>query len=150
MAISEMFLSADVKNVMVVDESGIISETDPELAERHVEIAKVTNKAHRTGTLKDAVVGADVFVGVSAPGVLKKEWISSMNERPIIFAMANPTPEIFSDEAKAGGAYIVGPAAAISRIRSTMSWRSPASSEEPWMPARKTSRSKCKLQLRKG
>lgn len=108
MAISEMFLSAGVKNVMVVDKSGIISETDPDLAERHVAISKVTNKAHRTGTLKDAVVGADVFVGVSAPGVLKKEWISSMNERPIIFAMANPTPEIFPDEAKAGGAYIVG------------------------------------------
>jgi len=108
MAISEMFLSAGVKNVMVVDKSGIISETDPDLAERHVAISKLTNKAHRTGTLKDAVVGADVFVGVSAPGVLKKEWISSMNERPIIFAMANPTPEIFPDEAKAGGAYIVG------------------------------------------
>lgn len=108
MAISEMFLSAGVKNVMVVDKSGIISETDPDLAGRHVAISKLTNKAHRTGTLKDAVVGADVFVGVSAPGVLKKEWISSMNERPIIFAMANPTPEIFPEEAKAGGAYIVG------------------------------------------
>lgn len=108
MAISEMFLSAGVKNVMVVDKSGIISETDSDLVERHVAISKVTNKEHRTGTLKEAVIGADVFVGVSAPGVLKKEWISSMNERPIIFAMANPNPEIFPDEAKAGGAYIVG------------------------------------------
>lgn len=108
MAISEMFLSAGVKNVIVVDKSGIISESDLDLVERHVAISKVTNKEHRTGTLKEAVIGADVFVGVSAPGVLKKEWISSMNERPIIFAMANPTPEIFPDEAKAGGAYIVG------------------------------------------
>jgi malate dehydrogenase (oxaloacetate-decarboxylating) len=93
---------------MVVDRTGIISETDPELAERHVEISKVTNRSFRTGTLEDAVVGMDVFVGVSAPGVLKKEWIATMNEKPVIFAMANPTPEIFPDEAKAGGAYIVG------------------------------------------
>nr|WP_321292680.1 NADP-dependent malic enzyme [uncultured Trichococcus sp.] len=107
-AISQMFLSAGVKHLMVVDRTGIISETDPELAERHVEISKVTNRSFRTGTLEDAVVGMDVFVGVSAPGVLKKEWIATMNEKPVIFAMANPTPEIFPDEAKAGGAYIVG------------------------------------------
>ncbi|OUL07584.1 NAD-dependent malic enzyme [Sedimentibacter sp. SX930] len=107
-AISQMFLSAGIKNLMVVDRTGLISETDPELAERHVEISKVTNRSFRTGTLEDAVVGMDVFVGVSAPGVLKKEWIATMNEKPVIFAMANPTPEIFPDEAKAGGAYIVG------------------------------------------
>ena len=107
-ALSQMFLSAGIKNLMVVDRTGIISETDPELAERHVEISKVTNRSFRTGTLEDAVVGMDVFVGVSAPGVLKKEWIATMNEKPVIFAMANPTPEIFPDEAKAGGAYIVG------------------------------------------
>ncbi|MGB7473265.1 NAD(P)-dependent malic enzyme [Trichococcus sp.] len=107
-AISQMFLSAGIKNLMVVDRTGIISETNPELAERHVEISKVTNRSFRTGTLEDAVVGMDVFVGVSAPGVLKKEWIATMNEKPVIFAMANPTPEIFPDEAKAGGAYIVG------------------------------------------
>ena len=107
-AISQMFLSAGIKNLMVVDRTGIISETDPELAERHVEISKVTNRSFRTGTLEDAVVGMDVFVGVSAPGVLKKEWIATMNEKPVTFAMANPTPEIFPDEAKAGGAYIVG------------------------------------------
>ena len=107
-ALSQMFLSAGIKNLMVVDRTGIISETDPELAERHVEISKVTNRSFRTGTLEDAVVGMDVFVGVSAPGVLKKEWIATMNEKPVIFAMANPTPEICPDEAKAGGAYIVG------------------------------------------
>ena len=107
-AISQMFLSSGIKNLMVVDRTGIISETDPELAERHVEISKVTNRSFRTGTLEDAVVGMDVFVGVSAPGVLKKEWIATMNEKPVIFAMANPTPEIFPDEAKEGGAYIVG------------------------------------------
>jgi malate dehydrogenase (oxaloacetate-decarboxylating) len=62
----------------------------------------------REGTLKEALKGADIFVGVSAPGVLKPEWIKEMNEKPVIFAMANPTPEIFPDEALAAGAYVVG------------------------------------------
>ncbi|MGX7417260.1 NAD(P)-dependent malic enzyme [Carnobacterium gallinarum] len=107
-AISKMFLAAGVKHVTIVDKTGIISETDPNLPAHHAAIAKVTNLEHRTGTLEDALKGADVFVGVSAPGVLKKEWIQHMNDKPMIFAMANPTPEIFPDEAKAGGAYIVG------------------------------------------
>lgn len=108
MAISKMFLAAGVKNVMLVDKIGIISATDSNLPIHHAEISKVTNLEHRTGTLKDALKGADVFVGVSAGGALKQEWIKNMNEKPIIFAMANPTPEIFPDEAKAGGAYIIG------------------------------------------
>ncbi|MCW0998288.1 NADP-dependent malic enzyme, partial [Streptococcus anginosus] len=74
----------------------------------HAEIAKLTNREHRTGDLATALEGADVFVGVSAPGVLKPEWIQQMNEQPVIFAMANPVPEIFPDEALAAGAYIVG------------------------------------------
>lgn len=107
-AISKRLLSAGVKNLILVDKTGIISEGDPEIAERHEKIAKVTNRELRNGTLEDALHGADVFVGVSAPGVLKKEWISKMNEKPVIFAMANPIPEIMPDEAKEGGAYIVG------------------------------------------
>lgn len=107
-AISKRLLSAGVENLILVDKTGIISEGDPEIAERHEEIAKVTNRELRTGTLEDALHGADVFVGVSAPGILKKEWISKMNDKPVIFAMANPIPEIMPDEAKEGGAYIVG------------------------------------------
>lgn len=108
MAISKMFLAAGAKHVTIVDKEGIISETNPDLPKHHAEIARVTNLEHRVGTLEVALKGADVFVGVSAPGVLKKEWIAEMNEQSMIFAMANPTPEIFPDEAKAGGAYIVG------------------------------------------
>ena len=72
------------------------------------EMAKITNLEHRTGSLEEALKGADVFVGVSAPGALKQEWVRHMNDKAMVFAMANPTPEIFPDEAKAGGAYIVG------------------------------------------
>lgn len=107
-AISKMFLAAGVKNLMIVDKAGIISASDENLPVHHAEIAQVTNLEHRTGSLEDALKGADVFVGVSAPGALKQEWVRHMNEKAMVFAMANPTPEIFPDEAKAGGAYIVG------------------------------------------
>jgi len=106
-AISKRLLSAGVKNVTVVDKEGIIAKNNPDLAERHKEIAELTNKDNVEGDLEKAVEGADVFVGVSAPDVLKKEWIQTMNEKPIVFAMANPSPEIMPDEAKEGGAYIV-------------------------------------------
>ena len=72
------------------------------------DIAKVTNREMTKGTLKEAVVGTDVFIGVSAPGVLTQEMIKTMNADPIVLAMANPTPEIMPDEAKAAGAKIVG------------------------------------------
>ncbi len=107
-AISKMFLAAGVKNLMIVDKTGIISATDDNLATHHAEMAKITNLEHRTGSLEEALKGADVFVGVSAPGALKQEWVRHMNDKAMVFAMANPTPEIFPDEAKAGGAYIVG------------------------------------------
>ncbi|MFS7004575.1 NAD(P)-dependent malic enzyme [Carnobacterium maltaromaticum] len=107
-AISKMFLAAGVKNLMIVDKTGIISATDENLPTHHAEMAKITNLEHRTGSLEEALKGADVFVGVSAPGALKQEWIRHMNDKAMVFAMANPTPEIFPDEAKAGGAYIVG------------------------------------------
>src|SRR5699024_651605 len=71
-------------------------------------IAQVTNAGHLHGSLQEALKNADVFIGVSAPDVLQKEWIKTMNDRPIIFAMANPTPEIMPAEALAGGAFIVG------------------------------------------
>ena len=71
-------------------------------------MAEITNKDNLKGTLKDAMIGADVFVGVSAPNVVDGDMIASMNEKPIMFPMANPTPEIMPDKAKEAGAYIVG------------------------------------------
>ncbi|MEG2937163.1 MAG: NADP-dependent malic enzyme [Vagococcus sp.] len=109
LSVTRKFLAAGVKNVTVVDRFGIISESQiADLAPHHAEISKVTNREMREGTLKEALKVADIFVGVSAPGVLKPEWIKEMNEKSVIFAMANPTPEIFPDEALAAGAYVVG------------------------------------------
>ena len=77
-------LAAGVKHIIIVDRAGILSETDTALPPHHAEIAKLTNREHRTGDLATALEGADVFVGVSAPGVLKPEWIQQMNEQPVI------------------------------------------------------------------
>lgn len=106
-AIAKKLLAAGCRDILVVDMTGLIASDDPDLAKRHQEIAGMTNQANLHGDLEQAVQGADIFIGVSAPGVLKKEWLKSMNDKPIIFAMANPVPEIMPDEAKAGGAYIV-------------------------------------------
>ena len=108
LAIADMLLAAGVSDLKIVDKIGILSEDDTSLPSHHLAMAKRTNKTKQKGTLEDAVKGADVFIGVSAPGVLKPEWVKTMAEKSIIFAMANPTPEIFPDEAKAAGAYIVG------------------------------------------
>lgn len=107
-AIAKKLLLAGAENILLVDRSGIISKGDSALEERHKEIAEITNQQFIQGNLEKAVEKADIFIGVSAPNVLKKEWISTMNDRPIIFAMANPEPEIDPNEAKAGGAFIVG------------------------------------------
>lgn len=109
LSVTRKFLAAGAKNVVVVDKIGILNEEDSEqLPPHHAEIAKLTNPEHLSGDLHTALVGADIFVGVSAPGALKQEWIKDMADKPVIFAMANPTPEIFPDEALAGGAYIAG------------------------------------------
>ena len=72
------------------------------------ELAEITNPNNETGTLKDAIKGADIFIGVSAPNIVSKEMVSTMNKDAIVFAMANPTPEIFPDDALAAGAKVVG------------------------------------------
>lgn len=109
LSITRKLLAAGATDVTVVDRFGIISEEDHDkLAPHHQDIAKVTNRRLASGSLADALEDADVFLGVSAPGALNPEWIAKMNDKPIIFAMANPTPEIFPDEALAAGAYIVG------------------------------------------
>lgn len=107
-AISKRLLTAGVKHILLVDKEGIVSSDNPNLEERHEEIASLTNQDNIKGDLQEALKDADIFVGVSAPNVLKKEWIGSMNDKPIIFAMANPEPEINPQDAKDGGAFIVG------------------------------------------
>ncbi|MGM0175608.1 NAD(P)-dependent malic enzyme [Enterococcus sp. DIV0800] len=109
LSVTKKFLAAGAKDIVVVDKAGIINEAEAEnLAPHHAAIAKVTNRQHLSGDLQTALKDADIFIGVSAPGALKQEWVKEMAEKPVIFAMANPTPEIFPDEALAGGAYIVG------------------------------------------
>lgn len=107
-AISKRLLTAGVKHILLVDKEGIVSSDNTNLEERHEEIASMTNQDNIKGDLQEALKDADIFVGVSAPNVLKKEWIGSMNDKPIIFAMANPEPEINPQDAKDGGAFIVG------------------------------------------
>jgi malate dehydrogenase (oxaloacetate-decarboxylating) len=92
----------------MVDSKGIISKNRKDLDKYKKELLKFTNKENKVGSLKDALVGADVFVGVSAPNILTADDISQMNEKAIVLAMANPVPEIMPDEAKKGGAFIVG------------------------------------------
>ena len=107
-AIGKLLLSLGIGNLIMVDREGIICEGDNYLNEAHAEMAKVTNKNKLHGSLADALKGADAFVGVSKPKLVTAEMVRSMNDKPILFAMANPTPEIMPDEAKAAGAFIVG------------------------------------------
>lgn len=99
-----------VREIIAVDSNGIISKnrTDIENNPWKMRLANMTNRQNIEGNLEHALKGADVFIGVSKAGALKAEWIEEMNERPIIFAMANPEPEIMPDEAKKAGAFIIG------------------------------------------
>lgn len=107
-AICKHLMNIGVKNVMMCDSAGILCEGDARLNPAKAEIAKVTNRGRRTGTLADAMKGADVFIGVSAPGVVSPEMVGSMADKAIVLPMANPTPEIMPDEAIKAGAAIVG------------------------------------------
>ncbi len=107
-AIAKLLMSLGLKDVILCDRTGAIYEGREGLNSSKADIAKVTNRGMTKGTLKEAVAGTDVFIGVSAPGVLTQEMIKTMNADPIVLAMANPTPEIMPDEAKAAGAKIVG------------------------------------------
>lgn len=107
-AIGKFLISLGVGNVIMVDINGIICEGDENLSDAHKEISKITNKNHIKGSLADALKGADAFVGVSKPGLVNADMIKSMNDKPIVFAMANPTPEIMPDKAKQAGAFIIG------------------------------------------
>ena len=106
-AIIKLMMSMGLKNVIMTDRKGAIYEGREGLNPIKEEIAAVTNRNMEKGTLAEVIKGADVFVGVSAPGVLTKEMVATMAKDAIIFACANPTPEIFPDEAKAAGAAVV-------------------------------------------
>lgn len=107
-AISKMLIAAGAQNMILVDKRGIIDENDELLGEERQNLAKITNPEQVTGDLVEAIKGADVFVGVSAPNIVTEDMIRSMNNDPVVFAMANPTPEIMPDKAKAAGAKVVG------------------------------------------
>ena len=107
-AIGYHLLRLGVRNLTMVDRFGILCEGDGSLNPAHAAIAKVTNREHRKGLLADAMAGADVFIGVSAPGIVSREMVASMNRDAIVFPMANPTPEIMPDAASEAGARIVG------------------------------------------
>lgn len=107
-AITKLLLTYGFKNVIMCDINGIINEKSPNLNWMQKSMLDVTNPDRLSGTLKDALVGADIFVGVSAPNIVSAEMVASMNKDSIIFAMANPVPEIMPDVAKAAGARIVG------------------------------------------
>lgn len=108
-AICKLLLSSGVKNIVMCDINGVISR-DKDLSDNIYmqELANITNPDNVTGSLKDAMVGADVFIGVSAPNIVSKEMVRTMNKDGIIFAMANPTPEIFPEDAKEAGIAVMG------------------------------------------
>ncbi len=106
-AIARLLLNAGITNIIMCDLKGIVQQDADWLNKAQKDISIITNKENISGTLKDALSGADVFIGVSGPGALKCEHIKSMAEKPIIFAMANPVPEIMPTEAKKAGAYII-------------------------------------------
>ncbi len=107
-AIGELLLSLGVENLIMCDRFGAIYEGMENLSEAHTDLSKKTNPQKLQGTLSDIIKAADVFIGVSAPNVLTAENIATMNKGAIVFAMANPTPEIMPDEALKGGAFVVG------------------------------------------
>ncbi len=108
LAIAKHLMHLGVKNMLVVDKFGIISRDMTDLNPAHKEISLVTNETGQHGTLADAVKGADIFIGVSAPKIVNADMIRSMAADPIVFPMANPVPEIMPDEALAAGAAVVG------------------------------------------
>ena len=108
-AICKLLLSSGVKNIVMCDINGVISR-DKDFSDNKymAELAQITNPENVTGMLKDAMVGADVFIGVSAPNIVSKEMVKTMNKDGVIFAMANPTPEIFPEDAKEAGIAVMG------------------------------------------
>lgn len=109
-AVAKILLSYGIKNILVCGRKGILNINNPETMRTwaHEELARATNPDKESGTLSEALQGADAFIGVSQPGLVTREMVATMGNNAIIFAMANPIPEIFPDEAKKGGATVVG------------------------------------------
>jgi len=107
-AIAKLLLPLNFKDIVLVGSRGVIYEGREGITSAQEEIAKVTNKSGLTGSLSDAMKGTDVFIGVSAPGIVSKEMVASMNPEPWLFPMSNPVPEIMPDLAKEAGASIIG------------------------------------------
>ena len=107
-AIGKLLLKAGAQHITLVSLEGIVCEGEAWMNEAQIEVSKKTNRKHVRGTLKEAIHQADIFIGVSAPNVLTKELVQMMNEKAIVFAMANPIPEIFPEDALEAGAAVVG------------------------------------------
>ncbi|MEI2314596.1 NAD(P)-dependent malic enzyme [Bacillus paramobilis] len=107
-AIGKLLLKAGAKHITLVSLEGIVCEGEAWMNEAQIEVSKKTNREHVRGTLKEAIYQADIFIGVSAPNVLTEELVKTMNENAIVFAMANPIPEIFPEDALKAGAAVVG------------------------------------------
>ena len=107
-AIAKLLMKQGVGEVLLCNSKGIVCEGDERLNPAQAEMARITNRQKKTGTLRDAMVGADIFIGVSAPGIVTEDMVRSMNKGAIVLPMANPVPEIMPDLAKASGAAVVG------------------------------------------
>ncbi len=107
-AIARFMLALGIGEIIMNDREGLLSADDPNVSPARREIASLTNPNHVRGTIADGLRGADIFVGVSAPGLVTSEMVASMNEKSIVFSMANPVPEIMPEESKKGGAFIIG------------------------------------------
>lgn len=107
-AVTKLLMSMGLRNVILCDRQGAIYEGRPGLNPAKEEMAKVSNREMKKGSLADVIKGADIFIGVSGPGTVTKEMVNTMNKEPIIFAMSNPVPEIMPDLAKEAGASVVG------------------------------------------
>jgi len=107
-AVTKLLMSMGLRNVILCDSKGAIYEGREDLNPFKQEMAKISNREMKKGSLEDVLKGSDVFIGVSAPGIVSEEMVRSMNLEPIIFAMSNPTPEIMPDLAKNAGASVVG------------------------------------------
>ncbi|MFY9613108.1 MAG: malic enzyme-like NAD(P)-binding protein [Tissierellaceae bacterium] len=107
-AISKLLMNAGIKDVIICNSRGILDKEDESLDPIRREMAQITNKENRKGSLADAIAGTDIFLGVSAPNIVTQEMVESMNENAIAFAMANPVPEVLPEVALAGGIKVMG------------------------------------------